>query len=251
MFLSDLHLGSRGCRSGDLIDFLSHNDADTIYLVGDVLDAWRLSSQWYWPPAHDRVLRALTGAARAGRRVVYLPGNHDDFLRGYGGAHFAGVEVLDRTIHVAADGRRYLVIHGDVCDPLVASTRRIHRVGYRAERTVLALDSGFNLLRRRLGLPRRSMTQWAKHKLKTSLRYISEYERAIADLARSHAVDGVICGHVHHAAMHGELGVAYLNCGDWVESCTAIVEDDGRFEIIRWRAAHEARAVAPAQARAA
>ena len=253
LFLSDLHLGSRACQSGALKDFLRHHDADTIYLVGDIVDGWRLKAGWYWPPAHNDIFLTLTGAAKNGRRVVYVPGNHDDFLRGYQGTHFAGVEVCDQTIHRAADGRRYLILHGDVCDPLVQRVRRLHVVGYRADRTISALDSGINHVRRRLGLSHRSVSQWAKFKVKTTLRYLSDFERALAALAREQGADGVICGHVHHPAISERFGIRYVNCGDWVASCTAVAEgDDGRFEIIRWRSdAGPLGAAAPTQARAA
>ena len=235
LFLSDIHLGSRACRSDQLIAFLRHHRADAIYLVGDIVDAWRLRANWYWPPAHDEVLQELLQAALRGTRVIYVPGNHDDFLRDYCGIHFAGIEVVDSTIHTAADGRRYVVTHGDRFDRLVERTRRLAPMAHRADLTVLAVNSGLNRLRRLLGLPSSSLIQWIKHKFKTASRYISEFEKSLAHLAHQEAVDGVICGHVHHATIHDQFGVRYINCGDWVESCTAVAEShDGRFEILRW-----------------
>ncbi len=152
LFLSDLHLGSRACRSDRLIEFLRHHRADAIYLVGDIVDGWRLRASWYWPPAHDEILQELLHAAQQGVRVTYVPGNHDEFLRDYCGIHFAGIEVVDSTIHTAADGRRYVVTHGDRFDRLVDRTRRLAPIAHRANLTVIAVNSGFNRMRRLLGL---------------------------------------------------------------------------------------------------
>jgi len=235
LFLSDLHLGSRACRSDQLLEFLRLNRAEVIYLVGDIVDGWRLRTSWYWPRAHDEILRHLVDAAKQGTRVIYIPGNHDAFLRDFCGVHLAGIEVVDSIIHKAADGRRYVVIHGDRFDRLIERVRSLAPIAHRANVMVLKIDSAFNRLRRFLGLPGWSASQWVKHKFKIASRYLVEFETALADLARQHAADGVICGHVHHAAMHDDLGIRYINCGDWVESCTAIGEDrQGRFEILRW-----------------
>ena len=235
LFLSDIHLGSRTCRSDRLIEFLRYHRAEAIYLVGDIVDGWRLRANWYWPPEHDEVLQELLRAAQRGTRVVYLPGNHDAFLRDYCGIHFAGIEVVDTTVHTAADGRRYLVTHGDRFDRLVDRTRGLAKVARGADRTVIAVNSSFDRMRRLFGLPSWSPVQWAKHKFKTASRYLSDFERSLTELAHQQAVDGVICGHVHHATINERLGVRYINCGDWVESCTAVAEVcDGRFEILRW-----------------
>jgi UDP-2,3-diacylglucosamine pyrophosphatase LpxH len=250
LFLSDLHLGSRACRSDRLIEFLRTHHADAIYLVGDIVDGWRLRVDWYWPPAHDEVLRELVQAAGRGTRVIYLPGNHDEFLRDYCGIHFAGIEVVDRVIYTAVDGRRYVVTHGDLYDRLVERTRRLGPMAHRADRTVTAVNTGFNRMRRMLGLPYWSLVRWIKDKIKSATSYLGEFERSLAALARQEAVDGVICGHVHHATIHEEFGIRYINCGDWVESCcTAVGEShDGRFEILRCRgeAAREPRGAARA-----
>jgi UDP-2,3-diacylglucosamine pyrophosphatase LpxH len=249
LFLSDLHLGSRACRSDCLIEFLRTHHADAIYLVGDIVDGWRLRVNWYWPPAHDEVLRALLQAANRGTRVIYLPGNHDEFLRDYCGIHFAGIEVVDRVIYTAVDGRRYVVTHGDLYDRLVERTRRLGPMAHRADRTVIAVNTGFNRMRRMLGLPYWSLVRWAKDKIKSASNYLGEFERSLAALAQQEAVDGVICGHVHHATIHEEFGIRYINCGDWVESCTAVGEShDGRFEILRClgEAAREPRLAARA-----
>ena len=235
LFISDVHLGARGCQAELLLDFLRYHDADTIYLVGDIVDGWRLRSSWYWPQAHNDVVQKLLRKARKGSRMIYVPGNHDEFLRDYYGTHFGGIEVAERFIHVGADGRRYLVIHGDHFDLVVTQARWLAHLGDYAYTAAIAINRVFNSLRRRFGFGYWSLSQWAKHKVKNAVNYIGEFEKTLVVEARRNAADGVICGHIHHAAIHNEFGVTYINCGDWVESCTAIAEHpDGRFEIITW-----------------
>jgi len=235
LFISDVHLGARGCQAELLLDFLRYHDADTIYLVGDIVDGWRLRSSWYWPQAHNDVVQKLLRKARKGSRMIYVPGNHDEFLRDYYGTHFGGIEVAERFIHVGADGRRYLVIHGDHFDLVVTQARWLAHLGDYAYTAAIAINRVFNSLRRRFGFGYWSLSQWAKHKVKNAVNYIGEFEKTLVIEARRNAADGVICGHIHHAAIHNEFGVTYINCGDWVESCTAIAEHpDGRFEIITW-----------------
>jgi UDP-2,3-diacylglucosamine pyrophosphatase LpxH len=235
LFISDVHLGARGCQAELLLDFLRYHDADTIYLVGDIVDGWRLRSSWYWPQAHNDVVQKLLRKARKGSRMIYVPGNHDEFLRDYYGTHFGGIEVAERSIHVGADGRRYLVIHGDHFDLVVTQARWLAHLGDYAYTAAIAINRVFNSLRRRFGFGYWSLSQWAKHKVKNAVNYIGEFEKTLVVEARRNAADGVICGHIHHAAIHNKFGVTYINCGDWVESCTAIAEHpDGRFEIITW-----------------
>ncbi|WP_350334880.1 UDP-2,3-diacylglucosamine diphosphatase [Coralliovum pocilloporae] len=235
LFLSDLHLGTRGCQADFVLDFLKHNDAETIYLVGDIVDGWRLKKGWYWPQQHNDVVQKLLRKARKGTRIVYTPGNHDEFLRSYLGSHFGGIEVVDYTIHQAADDRRYLVIHGDYFDVVVRHARWLALVGDWAYTLALDLNTVSNYVRRRLGLQYWSLSAWAKAKVKNAVNYIGDYERILASEARRHRVDGVICGHIHHAAIRNIDGIEYINSGDWVESCTAIAEHhDGTFELIRW-----------------
>lgn len=252
LFLSDIHLGSRACRSDRLIEFLRHHRADAIYLVGDIVDGWRLRTSWYWPPAHHEILQHLLDAAMQGVRVIYIPGNHDEFLRDYCGTHFAGIEVADTAIHIAADGRRYVVIHGDRFDRLVDRTRSLAPIAHRANLAILAVNAGVNRLRRACGLPVWSLSQWAKHKFKTASNYLGEFEASLTGLAHEHSADGVICGHVHHAAIHDDLGIRYINCGDWIENCTAVAENrDGCFEVLRWQNESPARPSAALAWRAA
>jgi UDP-2,3-diacylglucosamine pyrophosphatase LpxH len=237
LFISDLHLGTRGAQADALLEFLRECEAQTIYLVGDIVDGWRLRSAWYWPQSHNDVVQKLLRKARKGTRVVYVPGNHDEFLRGFYGTHFGGIEVCETAVHEAADGRRYLVIHGDVFDMVVRHAKWLAYLGDWAYEIALALSIRINWVRRRLGFTYWSLSAWAKLKVKNAVSYIGRYEEVLAAEAARHAVDGVICGHIHCAAMRDFDGFTYINTGDWVESCTAVVEhEDGRMEIIAWPA---------------
>jgi UDP-2,3-diacylglucosamine pyrophosphatase LpxH len=240
LFISDVHLGARGCQADLLLDFLRYHDADTIYLVGDIVDGWALRSNWYWPQPHNDVVQKLLRKARKGARMIYVPGNHDEFLRDYYGTHFGGIEVAERAFHDGADGRRYLVIHGDHFDLVVTQARWLAHLGDRAYTFALVANRLFNALRRQFGFGYWSLSQWAKHKVKNAVNYIGEFEKTLVLEARRNGADGVICGHIHHAVVHDDFGIRYVNCGDWVESCTAIGEHpDGRLEIIRWTALSE------------
>jgi len=235
LFLSDLHLGTRGCQAGPLLRFLRTYDADTIYLVGDIVDGWRLRSGWYWPQAHNDVVQKLLRKVRKGARLIYIPGNHDEFLRDYVGVSLGGIELADHALHETADGRRYLVIHGDQFDLVVRHARWLALLGDGAYTAALFVNTHLNLVRRRLGLTYWSLSAWAKLKVKNAVSFIGRFEEFLASEARRQGADGVICGHIHHAAMHHDLGVAYVNTGDWVESCTAVVEHyDGSLQLIRW-----------------
>jgi UDP-2,3-diacylglucosamine pyrophosphatase LpxH len=235
LFLSDVHLGTRGCQAELLLEFLKYNDAETIYLIGDIVDGWRLGRSWYWPQHHNDVVQKLLRKARKGARVVYTPGNHDEFLRDFLGTHFGGVEVLADAIHTTADGREFLVIHGDQFDVVVRHARWLAYFGDWAYVTTLNLNTGVNLVRRKLGLTYWSLSAWAKLKVKNAVNFIGKFEETLAAEARRRKVDGVICGHIHHAANHRDWGIQYVNSGDWVESCTAVAEHhDGTFEVIRW-----------------
>jgi UDP-2,3-diacylglucosamine pyrophosphatase LpxH len=235
MFLSDVHLGTRGCQAEKLLEFLRYMDADIIYLVGDIVDGWQLKSTWYWPQTHNDVLQKLLRKARKGARIVYIPGNHDEFLRGYYGTHLGGIEVVESAVHVAADGRRYLVIHGDLFDIVIRHARWLAFVGSEAYDLAIWFNTYFNMVRNWCGFPYWSLSQWVKLKVKNAVKFIGEFEATLSEEARRHGADGVICGHIHHAALRDEPGFRYLNCGDWVESCTAVVERyDGKFEIVSW-----------------
>ncbi|WP_274627004.1 UDP-2,3-diacylglucosamine diphosphatase [Arvimicrobium flavum] len=235
LFLSDVHLGTKGAQVAALLEFLRQHDAETIYLVGDIVDGWRLRSGWYWPQSHNDVVQKLLRKARKGTRIVYVPGNHDEFLREYCGMNFGGIEIRETDIHVAADGKRYLVIHGDVFDVVVRHARWLAYLGDWAYEIALWLSTHINVARRRLGFTYWSLSAWAKVKVKHAVNFIGRFEETLAGEARREGVDGVICGHIHSAALRDFGGLAYVNTGDWVESCTAAVEHfDGRIEIIEW-----------------
>jgi UDP-2,3-diacylglucosamine pyrophosphatase LpxH len=235
LFISDIHLGTRGCQAECLLDFLRWHEADTIFLVGDIIDGWQLRSGWYWPQSHNDVVQKMLRKARKGARIIYVPGNHDEFLRDYFGTHFGGIEVADSAIHQSADGLRYLVIHGDHFDLVVTQARWLALLGDKAYELAIAVNRVFNAVRRRLGFGYWSLSKWAKLKVKNAVSYIGEFEKTLVAEAKRHEVDGVICGHIHLAAIHRDFGIRYVNCGDWVESCTAIAEHaDGQFEIITW-----------------
>lgn len=245
LFLSDVHLGARACQAEELLAFLEAHDADTIYLIGDIIDGWALRKGWYWPPAHNDVIGALLAKARAGARVIYLPGNHDEFLRGYYGTHFGGIVVQERAVHDAADGSRYLVLHGDAFDFVICHAPWLAHLGDAAYRLAILCNRAATAVRRRLGLPYWSLSAWAKLKVKNAVSVISRFEEALSVEAARVGAEGVICGHIHHAADRQIEGSRYLNTGDWVESCTAIVEHPcGEMEIIRWaeRGARQAAA---------
>lgn len=237
LFISDVHLGSRACKAEQLLDFLRHHDADTIYLVGDIVDGWQLRSGWHWPQTHNDVIQKLLRKARKGARLIYVPGNHDEFLRDYFGTHFGGVVVTAQALHVAADGRRYVVTHGDQFDRTIERARHFAAFGDRFRLLLQGASAAVNVVREWLRLPGWSLSQWANYKVKDALNYVQSFEQALAEEAARRRAAGVICGHVHHAAIREFPGGRYINCGDWVESCSAAIEDfDGRLEIVSWKA---------------
>ena len=255
LFISDVHLGSRGAQADLLLDFLRHNEAETWYLVGDIVDGWRLKKGWFWPQAHNDVVQKLLRKVRRGARMVYIPGNHDEFARDYVGHSFGGVEVMESAIHLAADGRRLLVIHGDQFDVIVRHARWLAFLGDWAYETALLFNAHFNRARRAFGFGYWSLSSWAKLKVKNAVNFIGDFEETLAAEAQKLGVDGIVCGHIHHAAIRRIGAIDYLNSGDFVESCTAIAEHaDGTFEILRWQAVlvekNEAAAPAPEPAAA-
>ena len=235
LFISDTHLGTRGCKAEALADFLAHNECDTLFLVGDIVDGWRLKHRWFWPQAHNDVLAQILHKVDSGTRVIYVPGNHDEILRGYCGREFAGVELVHETIHETADGRRLLVIHGDQFDGVIAYARWLAFLGDWAYTRALELNEICAGLRKLFGLPYWSLSAYLKQKVKNAVEYICRFENAVVDEARARGLDGVVCGHIHHAAIRTINGCLYLNDGDWVESCTALAEDAaGQLEILHW-----------------
>jgi UDP-2,3-diacylglucosamine pyrophosphatase LpxH len=235
IFLSDVHLGARACQADALLDFLRVHDADTIYLIGDIIDGWALKGSWYWPQSHNDVVQKILRKARKGAKVIYLPGNHDEFLRGFYGTHLGGIEVQETAIHEAPDGRRYLVLHGDAFDFVIRHAGWLAHLGDFAYDVALFANRIATAIRRALGLPYWSLSAWAKAKVKNAVNVISRFEDALIKEAERVDVQGVICGHIHSATSRMVGNIHYLNTGDWVESLTAIVEhQDGRMELIHW-----------------
>jgi UDP-2,3-diacylglucosamine pyrophosphatase LpxH len=251
IFLSDVHLGTRACQADLLLDFLRCHDAERVYLVGDIVDGWRLRRTWYWPQSHNDVIQKLLRKGRKGTEIVYLPGNHDEFLRDFLDGQFGAVTVVDQALHEGMDGRRYLVLHGDQFDLVVRNLRWLAYFGDHAYDFAIFANTWLNFVRRRFGFGYWSLSAWAKLKVKNAVSFIGEFERVLVDAATDAGADGIICGHIHHAAIRDLRGRTYINTGDWVESCTAVVETlEGRFELIRWANASKAsasdRAGAPA-----
>lgn len=244
IFISDTHLGTRGCQAELLLDFLERHQTENLFLVGDIVDAWRLRRGWIWPQAHNDVVQAILAKAQEGARVVFIPGNHDEVMRSYPGTHFGGIEVMVQAHHRTADGRRFLVTHGDQFDAIVVNAKWLAHVGDRAYDAALWLNIWFDRLRQLWGGQYWSLSNWAKQQVKQAVNYISEYEKALTAEARRGGFDGVICGHIHSANMRRINGLDYVNTGDWVESCTAVVERfDGSLQLIDWAAVRRSRQV--------
>jgi UDP-2,3-diacylglucosamine pyrophosphatase LpxH len=235
IFLSDVHLATRGCKAEFLLDFLKHNESEYLYLLGDIVDGWRIKRSFYWRQSHNDVVQKLLRKARKGTKVVYVPGNHDEFLREYANLHFGGVDVLREAVHTTADGKRLLLTHGDLYDCVVLHSRWLSLLGERAYDVLLIANHWFNAVRRRLGYPYWSLSGYLKHKVKNAVEFITRYQDALHVEARKRGLDGVVCGHIHKAELLEGDGFVYANAGDWVESCTAVTEDhDGRLELICW-----------------
>jgi UDP-2,3-diacylglucosamine pyrophosphatase LpxH len=251
IFISDVHLGTKDCRSDFLAEFLASSSCEHLFLVGDIVDGWRLRKSWYWDQSHDDVLRILLKKARSGTEVTYIPGNHDEMFRAWlpMGLEIAGVKLRHEAEHTTADGRRLLIIHGDEFDSVVRYAKFLALLGDRAYTAALTVNRYFNAIRRRLGHPYWSLSAWLKRRVKEAVKAIDRFETALASEARRRGFDGVVCGHIHHAEMREVDGVLYLNDGDWVESCTALVEHmDGRLELIDWAAENRLSFAAPRRA---
>lgn len=235
VWISDIHLGTAGCNADLLIDFLHLIECETLYLVGDIIDGWRLRKGWYWPASHNEVVRLVLKLARKGTRVVYIPGNHDEMMRDYAGLTFGGVEIALEAVHETADGRRLMVVHGDMFDGVIIYARWLAYIGDQAYTMLLKANQWLNAIRRRLQLPYWSLSARLKKKVKNAVQFITEYETVVAREAGVRGVDGVVCGHIHSAEIRDMGGVTYYNDGDWVESCTALVEEpNGHMRLIDW-----------------
>jgi len=235
IWLSDFHLGTKDAQVDYLLDFLRHNESDTLFLVGDILDGWALSRSWHWSQTHNDIIQKILRKARKGTQVVYLPGNHDEFIRDYLGLCLGRIHVMDDAIHKTADGRKLLVLHGDEFDGMLQHAKWISVMGSRAYRALLLINRGLNRARRWMGMPYWSLSAYMKHTTKRAVQAIANFEHAMIEVAKQKKVDGVICGHIHHAEIRQVQSILYANSGDWMESCTALVEHfDGRIELLNW-----------------
>ena len=233
IWISDLHLGTPGCQADALLHFLRVTECETLYLVGDIIDGWQLRRNWYWPQAHNDVIQKILRKARKGTKVIFVPGNHDEFARKYVAHNFGGVDVLEDCIHQTVDGRRLWVTHGDLFDCVAQYAKWLAYLGDMAYEFTLKVNRRFNSLRARLGMPYWSLSKFLKFKVKGAVNYVGNFEEAVAREARKRNVHGVVCGHIHHAEIRQIDGMLYCNDGDWVESMTALVEHyDGRLEIL-------------------
>jgi UDP-2,3-diacylglucosamine pyrophosphatase LpxH len=237
IFISDVHLGTRTAQAASLLEFLRQTDAATIYLVGDIVDFWRVQRGPHWPQSHNDVIQKLLRKVRHGSRLIFIPGNHDEGLRDYCGMAFGGMEIHRNFIHKTAANKSYIVMHGDEFDVVIRTARWIAFLGDRGYEAALWCNTPLNWVRRHLGLGYWSLSAYLKNSVKRAVSFIGAFEQAVASEAQRHRVDGIICGHIHHAADRMIDGIHYMNSGDWVESCTAIVEHiDGRLEVIHWGA---------------
>ncbi len=241
IWISDVHLGTKGCQAEFLLDFMRHNESEQLYLVGDIIDCWSLTRSWYWHQTHNDVVQKILRKARKGTEVIFVPGNHDEPLRNYHALQVGDVKITREAVHTAADGKRYLVIHGDEFDGVVRYAKWLAVLGDRSYQLLMRLNRYLNAVRKLMGKPYWSLSAHLKHRVKEAVQFMGDFEQAVTDEARSRGLDGVICGHIHHAEIKNIDDITYMNDGDWVESCTALVEDfEGNFEIIKWtRIDHE------------
>jgi len=254
VFVSDTHLGTRSARVDLLLDFLKSVSCDKLFLVGDIIDHWQLKSRWYWNTTHNDVIRRVLKMAKHGTKVIYIPGNHDEGFRGFEGHNMAGVELAHEVIYEAGNGKKYWVLHGDKFDGVVKYAKWLAHLGDHAYTLLLRLNTSLNWVRRRFGYDYWSLSAFLKNKVKNAVEYIGKFEEAVAREAERMGVDGVICGHIHQAEIRQFGSVEYMNDGDWVESCTALVEDEkGHFEILHWAdevaARKDQKAATPIQGR--
>jgi UDP-2,3-diacylglucosamine pyrophosphatase LpxH len=245
-WISDMHLGTRGCNATALLDFLRETDFDTLYIVGDLIDIWSLRRAIYWPQQHNDVIQKILRKARKGARVIYIPGNHDELVTSFCGV-YGNIEITERAIHVTASGERILIIHGHELDSIVQNVKWLAFAGDLGYQFLLSLNPLINFIRRRFGLGYWSLSAYTKRTVKDAVSFIGKFEAAVAHYAERHRVDAVLCGHIHNAAIREFGRVAYYNCGDWVESCTALVEgDDGMISLVNYHSLSATdRAMAP------
>ncbi|WP_370653835.1 UDP-2,3-diacylglucosamine diphosphatase [Undibacterium sp.] len=235
IWISDLHLGTTGCQAARLLEFLQATESDTLYLVGDIIDGWQLKRRWYWDQVHNNVVQTVLKKAKKGTNVIFVPGNHDEAVRQFIDLDFGGIKVRDELVHVTAQGKRMLVLHGDRFDGVIACAKWLAYLGDNLYTVILKFNQVLNSWRARRGLPYWSLSQYLKLKVKNAVSYISSFEHALADEARQRGLDGVICGHIHKPEIRQIDGITYCNDGDWVESLSALVEDvSGELRLVSW-----------------
>lgn len=237
IWISDVHLGTPGCQAEALADFLGQHECDYLYLVGDIIDGWQLKKSFFWPQEHTNVIRKILTRAKRGTQVVYITGNHDEFLRKFVDykLDMGNIRLVNEAIHETADGRRMLVLHGDIFDVITRYHKWIAMAGDVVYNGMMLANRHFNRARRGIGLPYFSLSAYAKKKVKSAVNIVTEFEESVARECESRGLDGAICGHIHHAEIRQIEASIYMNCGDWVESCTALVEDhSGEIRIVNW-----------------
>lgn len=235
VWISDTHLCSRDCRADVLLSFLNQTKCENLYIVGDFIDVWQLKRRWFWAQDFNNVIHRILSKARKGAKVTYIPGNHDEAFREFCGMQFGGVRIEQNCIHTMADGRKFLVMHGDEFDCVVQNNKWLAVLGSAAYDYLIYVNRMLNYGRRRLGMPYWSLAHYVKTRVKNAVTYIGTFEEAVAREARKAKVEGVICGHIHQPILKDIHGIAYCNTGDWVENCTALVEHaDGHLELIHW-----------------
>ena len=235
VFISDIHLGAQMSRADKVLDFIKTLECENLYLVGDIVDGWALSRKIYWPQQHSDVIQKILRKARKNINVVYIPGNHDEFLRAFVDNQFGNISILQNDLYVGVDGKKYIVMHGDEFDAVINNVKWLSYLGSWAYDVSIMFNVIVSKIRNWLGLPYWSLSAWLKNKVKEAVNFIGNYEQNLIDFAKSRGADGIICGHIHYANIRKINDIVYMNCGDWVESCTALVEHvDGRWEIVRW-----------------
>jgi len=235
IWISDVHLGTSSAKAEQLCDFLKYNTCDTLYLVGDIIDGWRMKNRAYWPQEHVNVVRRILTRSKRGTKIVYITGNHDEFMRRYSGMSFGNIHLVDEFIHHSANGKQYWVVHGDAYDAVVFNKKWLVVIGDVAYDSLLKINTWFNRARSVMGMRQWSLSSYLKNKVRKAFSIISNYETTLAQECNKRELDGVICGHIHHPGVKEINGIQYANCGDWVESCSALVEDkQGHFNIIEW-----------------
>jgi UDP-2,3-diacylglucosamine pyrophosphatase LpxH len=235
VFISDIHLGARMSQAESLLEFLKTFECENLFLVGDIIDGWALSKNFYWPQQHNDVIQKLLRRSRKGENIIYLPGNHDEFLRSFGEHDFGNIKLVDHFVYTGLNDKKYLIIHGDQFDAVIKKMKWLAHLGTWAYDAMIRINVMVSYIRKFLNLPYWSLSAWAKYKVKKAVNFIGDFETNLTDYAKSKDADGIICGHIHHANMRDINGMHYINCGDWVESLTAIVEHtDGTWELIKW-----------------